>query len=76
MNPLMMGALQELNLSDNQLESLPSDWTRTPNLARLSVANNKLTALPAGLAACKKLTDLYFFVCRCSMFIFIFSVTG
>ncbi|KAI7863176.1 hypothetical protein BDF14DRAFT_1734539 [Spinellus fusiger] len=52
-----MHSLQELDLSHNQLQSLPGDM-HVPTLEHLNVSNNQLDTLPCSVAKCAKLTTL------------------
>jgi Leucine-rich repeat (LRR) protein len=50
--------IHTLDLSDNSLEELPSDFTSFTALCRLYLANNYLNTVPLGLAALINLTTL------------------
>lgn len=52
--------LQALDLSDNQLCSLPADFSRFRQLQRLFLTNNRFDEVPAVLAQCPNLTMVSF----------------
>jgi Leucine-rich repeat (LRR) protein len=53
-----MNILQVLNLSENQLKSLPSDIPENTVLRELDLSYNALTQLPPSLWKCQQLTQL------------------
>ncbi|KAL0281479.1 UNVERIFIED_CONTAM: hypothetical protein PYX00_002456 [Menopon gallinae] len=50
--------LTDINLSHNQLSSLPDDIGKCMNLEYLSLQLNQLTTLPSGLSKCIRLREL------------------
>ena len=53
-----LAALTELNLSDNQLASLPTQALRLDKLLNLNLNNNQIESLPANINKLKELTSL------------------
>ncbi|KAF1326325.1 Patatin-like phospholipase, partial [Globisporangium splendens] len=55
------GDLEELDISNKDLEELPKDFLAAvpPNLRTLALEKNKLTELPDAIAAFTQLTELY-----------------
>lgn len=53
----LIQSLVLLNVDDNELESLPSDF-RFPNLTELSAEGNRLQELPESISECKELQVL------------------
>nr|WP_225225379.1 COR domain-containing protein [Komarekiella delphini-convector] len=49
----------ELDLSDNQLSSLPPEICQLSNLTRLDLSNNQLSSLPPEICQLSNLTELY-----------------
>ena len=52
--------LEELDLSNNKLSSLPADFHRFTQLKRLFLTNNQFRDIPAVLATCPRLTMVSF----------------
>ena len=50
---------QELNLSENQLSSLPAEIWQLKNLTTLSLSCNQFSSLPPEIGQLQNLTDLY-----------------
>ena len=64
-----LSSLQELNLSNNQLEELPKSITELMNLTSLDISNNQFEELPKSISELKNLTSLHIsnnkFQCDC-----------
>ena len=56
----MLPKLKFLNLSDCEIETLPSNISKLSQLKRLMLGNNKLTALPSEIKQLTKLKELIF----------------